>query len=257
MRKLKKISRWANAQPKKALTCIVAIKLILIVLSYYIGNYLKDSGYIFGPIIFLVVVIVFALIAFLYPRRKKWLPFQLYFYEKQKACDFLINLSLFFMMCWLFNQERLPALQTISMAVAPTAQPPEGKPSKAEEILSSLSSRDKSSLTRKEKRILKTEFKRQIGIFTKATIQGDKEKSGTSWRMILAIFAAVGLSLVLAALVCALACEGADAVAVLVAVIGFAGIIIGLVYLIKAIKRREEKRQLKKKEEEQKAIPST
>jgi Na+/melibiose symporter-like transporter len=257
MRKLKQISQWAYAHPKKALACIVAIKLILIFLSYYIGNYLKDSGYLFGPIIFIVVVTVCAIIAFLYPRRKKWLPFQLYFYEKQKACDFLITLCFFFMMCWLFNQERLPALQTISMAVAPTAHPPAGKPSRAEEILNSLSSRDKSSLTRKEKRILKTEFKRQIGIFTKATVQGDKEKSGSSWRMILAIFAAVGLSLVLAALVCSLSCGGSDTAAVLVAVIGFAGIIIGLVYVIKGIKKREKKRQLKKKEEEQKAIPST
>src|SRR6476620_12795223 len=120
MRKFKLLSQWANAHQKKALVIVVAIKLFLIVLSYFVGNYLKNSGYSLDPSVFLFLVLVFIITVMLYPRRKKSLLFQWYFYEKQKAADFLITLCYFLMMCWLFNQERLPALQTISMAVSPT-----------------------------------------------------------------------------------------------------------------------------------------
>ena len=193
----------------------------------------------------------------LYPRRKKNLPFQWYFYEKQKAADFLISLCLFLLLCWLFNQERLPALETISMAVAPTVKPTVGIKPTAKEILSSLSYRDKSSLTRKEKRILKAEFRNQLLIYAKATVEKDKEKSDASWQMVLAIIAAVGLSLLLAALVCELSCAGSETAAILVAVIGLSAIIVGLIFLIKAIKKSETKRQLKKKEAAQAPMPNS
>jgi hypothetical protein len=47
---MKQISRWANAHRKKALIIVVAIKFILIVFSFYVGNSLKTSGYSFGPV---------------------------------------------------------------------------------------------------------------------------------------------------------------------------------------------------------------
>jgi len=257
MRKLKQLSQWARAHQKKALVIVVSIKLILILLSYFVGNYLKNSGYSFGPVVFISLVLLFTITVIAYPRRKKNLPFQWYFYEKQKASDFLITLCYFFMMCWLFNQERIPALQTISMAVAPASEPPAVKKTPAQEILSSLSYRNKSSLTRKEKRILKNEFKKQMIIFGKATIEKDKDKARASWQMILAIIGAVALSLLLAALVCSISCGGSDGAAILVAILGLTAIIFGLIFLIKAIKKSEKKRQLKKKEEAQTPLPST
>ena len=112
----------------------------------------------------------------------------------------------------------------------------------AEEILASLQYRDKSSLTRQEKRILKEEFKKQIKIYAVAKITGNKDGASKAVLIILTIIAAIGLLTLLAALACSLSCNGSDAAAVIVGVLGAAAIIWGTIVLVNRISRGPKKK---------------
>ena len=59
--------------------------------------------------------------------------------------------------------------------------------------------------------------------------------------IILACIAAVGLLYLVMALACTLSCNGSDAAAVIVAILGLAGIIWGLIAVIRAINRKKTK----------------
>ena len=107
-----------------------------------------------------------------------------------------------------------------------------------EEILASLKYRDKSTLTRQEKKILKQEFKNQLKIYTVAKLSGNKGDAGDAGLIILAIVAALGLLYLVAALSCSLSCNGSDGAAVAVVVLGTAAIVLGLVFVIKSINRK-------------------
>jgi hypothetical protein len=110
----------------------------------------------------------------------------------------------------------------------------------AKQVLSSLSYRDKNSLSRLEKRILKKEFNHQLGVYAKSKLRGNNEKAEDAALIILTIVAALGLMALLAMLVCNLSCGGADAAAVLVGILGTAAIVWGVVVIIKRINRKSK-----------------
>jgi hypothetical protein len=111
----------------------------------------------------------------------------------------------------------------------------------AEQILASLKYRDKSSLTRLEKRILKAEFKKQLKVWTLAKITGKKEEGDKAGLIILAIIGAIGLFFLVASLSCSLSCNGSDAAAVAVLLLGTAAIVLGLIAVIRSINRKKRK----------------
>jgi O-antigen/teichoic acid export membrane protein len=94
-----------------------------------------------------------------------------------------------------------------------------------------------------EKKILKKEFKKQLKLFAKAKILGQKQKADRSIAIILTIIAAVGLLYVVTALACGLACNGAETAAILVGILGFVAIIIGTVFVIRSINRKHRQRR--------------
>ena len=110
-------------------------------------------------------------------------------------------------------------------------------PSRAKMILESLKYREASTLTHKEKRILRREMARQVVTLFVAKAKGDHEKSGEAWKTILAIIVALGLVALLIPLVCSLSCGGSDFLAILVGILGLAGIIWLLVIALRKIHR--------------------
>ncbi len=109
------------------------------------------------------------------------------------------------------------------------------KPPTAEEIIASLKYRDKKTLTKQEKKILRKEFKKQLKIFTTATLSGNKKDADNAGLVVLVIIGAIGLTILLSALVCSLSCGGADGLAVAVALLGLTAIIWASVVLIRRI----------------------
>ena len=73
-------------------------------------------------------------------------------------------------------------------------------------------------------------------------IRGDRQAKADAGLKILAIVAAIGLLLLVGALACELSCNGSDAAAIIVGVLGTAAIIIGLVAVLKAIKKKQQRR---------------
>jgi uncharacterized protein with PQ loop repeat len=118
------------------------------------------------------------------------------------------------------------------------------KPTEAQKILNS--GKTKASLSRKEKRVLKKEFFKQLKIYVVSAARGDDSKTEKALSIMFAIILLVGLSALLGYLVCNLSCSGYETAAGLITVFGLIGIIGGFVLLLKAINRKYKKTTLLK-----------
>src|SRR5678810_406597 len=242
-----KLSLWGKNNPWKARVIIIFSHVILFQLAWFTGNELVSIGiYLPGYLKYLIVLISF-LTFITYPSAKNKSTYKIVsYYTHQKTCDFLLSLSTFGMVvCLTAPGENISTFfPDIHASTLPSIEKSKTKP-KAAEILASLEHRDKSTLTHSEKRILKKEFKKQIGIYIKAKITGDKEGSGHAGLIILAIIGALGLFFVVSALACSLGCNGSGTGAIAVFVLGTAAIVFGLLAVIRAIERKGKKQEPK------------
>lgn len=225
---MKSISYWASCHVKTARLLIICIKFLLAATAYYTGITLYKMQIILpANIIYSIAFFVLLIIIAVYPSKRKTVLAKKLMYIRQKTCDFILPLSSFLVITTMVNNsDMVPASSGVygsGIIKHPTAQ----------QILAS--GKTKEALTGKEKRVLKKEFFKQLKNYAVATLSGDKGNAGKAWKIILAIIATVGLLYLLAALVCSLSCGGSDALAILVGILGLAGIIWGLVALIKRI----------------------
>ncbi|HMK19661.1 MAG TPA: hypothetical protein VK492_15775 [Chitinophagaceae bacterium] len=247
---MRKLSLWGKNNPLKARLIIIFSHIILFNLAWFTGNQLVSIGVDLPEYLKYLIVFVFLLAFITYPSSKNKSGYKIVsYYVRQKTCDFVFALSFFgLVVCLTVSDENISTFfPDISASTSPSVEKSKTKP-KAAEILASLEHRDKSSLTRSEKRVLKKEFKKQIGIYVTAKITGEKEKSDQTLLIILAIIAALGLFLVVAALACTLGCNGSGTGAIAVAVLGTAAIVFGLIVLIRAIEQKGKKQPPKEKE---------
>lgn len=225
---MKNISYWASCHVKTARLLIVCIKFLLTSVAYYIGITLYKMQIILpSSIIYSISFFALLIVIAVYPSKIKSVVTKKFIYIRQKTCDFILPLSSFLVIATMINNsDVLPASSGVygsAVIKHPTAQ----------QILAS--GKTKGALSGKEKRVLKKEFFKQLKNYAAATLSGNKDNAGKAWKIILAIIAAVGLLYLLAGLVCSLSCGGSDALAIFVGVLGLAGIIWGLVALIKRI----------------------
>jgi O-antigen/teichoic acid export membrane protein len=231
---MRSISYWARYNPRTARFFIVIIKGILIFLAAYAGILFSKMQVTISPLALLITVMAAILISILYPQKKK--NKRPGFYLRQKLSDFLLAACSF--VCFTSIANNLESVTPSSFnlyANVPITN------HTAKQVLSSLSYRDKNSLSRLEKRILKKEFNHQLGVYAKSKLRGNNEKAEDAALIILTIVAALGLMALLAMLVCNLSCGGADAAAVLVGILGTAAIVWGVVVVIKRINRKSKK----------------
>ncbi|MBI1344389.1 MAG: hypothetical protein GC171_15820 [Terrimonas sp.] len=236
---MRKLSFWAKRNPCKSRVIIIGGHLALFLLAWYIGSGLADIDVIFPePLLFLFVGL-FWVTAFIYPAKGHQPISKNKFYQWRKGLDFSLALLSFLMMTAISNNYS-PGENSFSAkiyaAYTSSLKPKKDHPT-AEEILASLEHRDKSTLTRTEKRILKKEFKHQLGIYAKAKLTGNKDTAANAGLIILAIIAALGLLYLVAALACSLSCNGSDGAAIALALLGTAGIVIGFILVINRITR--------------------
>lgn len=233
-----KISCWAKHNPAKARIVIVVLHMLLIGLAIYAGTALNELGIQAPAILPYILMPLSFVILFLYPSQKtkkdKFSRKQLY--RLQKTLDFLTAAFSFILVCFVANnyyshQFALP----VSAASIGLNKPGRAKPT-AQEILASLPYRNKSTLTKSEKRILKTEFKKQLKVYLKAKLTKDDETASKAIFIILSIIAAVGITFLLAALACNIACNGSEAAAIVLFTLGVTITVLLLIYVIKKIK---------------------
>ncbi len=233
---MRSISFWARYNRNSARFFIVLIKGILIFLAAYAGILFSKMQVSISPLALVLAILTSILISILYPQKKK--VQRRGFYLRQKLSDFLLAACSFVCFTTIANNLESVSPSSFSLyASVPVTEPT------AKQILSSLSYRDKNSLSRLEKRILKKEFKHQLGVYAKSKLMGNNEKAENAALIILTIVAALGLMALLAALVCSISCNGADGAAVLVAILGTAAIVWGVVVVIKRIKRKPKKKE--------------
>jgi hypothetical protein len=244
---MKKLSAWAKSNPWKARIIIIVSHLILWVLAWNTGTGLLAQNILLPDSFLLVSLIVFLAAALFYPlKRNRTIANRNVFYKKQKLSDFLLAASTFSMILCIANVNDISVLSVApaSGSIASTVPRHNTNQPTAAEILASLKDRDKSTLTRTEKRILKKEFKVQLKKYVKAKLAGDKKAAGDTGLIILTIIAAVGLLYLVAALSCSLSCNGSDGAALVVALVGTAAVVFGVVMIIRGInKRYREKKE--------------
>lgn len=242
---MRRLSTWAKLNPWKARFIIIAGHFLLGGIAYFLSMQLVDAGRELSSLFLCCCIGVFIITAAVYTiikKKEKNAENKQYFFIRRKTGDLLIGICTFCMACWVFTNfhQYLPQFYPASQAtsVGPSAEKPT-----AEEILNSLQYRDKKSLTRTEKRILKKEFRKQLKIYAKAKITGNKLEANKALLIILAVIAACGLISLLAGLACTISCNGSETLAFILFVVGTAGIIWLLVITINAIHRKKKKKE--------------
>ena len=225
---------WARRNLLYSRCLIVSAKLLAWLLAALIGMQLNYAKIIL-PIYCCYAaagIMLIASLCFYHPITNtiaaKWLHF-----KRRKVCDLLMPLATAIVLIASVNNADVLNAYTTANGISFT------KELTAEEIISS--GRSAESLTKKEKKILKKAFYHQLKQFATAVAKGDNEAMNKAWKIALAVIVLVGLVYLLAALACTLACNGSEAVAILVLVAGVTGVVFGFVAVMKAIHRGTKK----------------
>jgi hypothetical protein len=226
------ISRWASSHKNAAIWLVIVIKVILYCLAIYSGLLFTEAGWSFSPVIPIAGLVILLLIIISYEKYKNS-------YVKRKLFDFSIA-SISFLSIAIFTNNLDAGKTYLEKSYASSNVKVKKNPPSAKQILESLEHREKSTLTRKEKRILRKEFNVQLKNYVVYSIRGEQQKKEDTGKIILTIVAAVGLLFLLASLVCSLSCNGSDVAAVVIGVLGLTALIWGTIAVIKAIKRKSE-----------------
>jgi len=244
---MKKLSYWARFNPWKARAIILISHLLILLIGWYTGMALNKMNVIIPAATLFVFITFYFISVFMYPSKDEKRKYRASrFYNRQKLCDLSLAASAWLMIICIANNKNLQTgflNYATAASIETSIVKPKPEKQTAAEILESLKHRDKNSLTREEKRILKKEFKLQLKNYFTAKIKGNKKAEGDAGLIILSIVAALGLLYLVGALACSLSCNGSDAAAIIVALIGTAGIVIGLIFVIRSIKKKHRKEE--------------
>lgn len=219
---MKQVSYWASCHVTVARLLIILIYILLNILGFSTGKLLGDIGVLLQPIFLnttlLAVILLFA-------GYRKYASFY-----KRKLLEGMMGLCTFCIICFYGNQIHnsniyLPFSNTthaVSVLEKQTVTVEKEKLKTKKE-------------TRQEKKELKKQLKKALS----------KDEGMKPWVKILLIVLSVAVAVILlyllAYIVCSLSCSGAEAAAGLVGILGLAGIIAGLFFVIRAIVGRKKK----------------
>ncbi len=230
---MRKLALWAKYHLWYARISVIFLHLLLGLLAYILSNLVTvtadtQEGLLYGAVLlFLVLLPVYGL-------KKTFLY--------RKVCDFLIALCSFVVLfCFNSKYYNPSGLYQNTYATSTSDVKPKRKLPTAEEVLASLKYRDKSTLTRKEKRVLKQEFKKQLKIYVIQKIKGKKEDSNKTLYIILTIIGALGVLALVASISCNLSCNGMESAAAVVVILGIIGVALGAYFIIRRISRGPRK----------------
>ena len=219
---MKQVSYWASKHVAAARLIIILLYIPLNILGYITGSLLWDVQVELTPLFINGIAVTVVLLYITYQKKAP--------YYQKKLYQFTIGVCTFCIICFYGNQSRTPDLY---LPFSNTSQ------------AVSLIEKEHSSVvkekikTNKETRQLKKELRKK---FRKAVTSDEGMKT---WVKILLIVLSVLVALILlygvAGLACTLSCNGSEAAAWLVGILGLAGIIAGLFFVIRKIIGRKKK----------------
>lgn len=237
--------------PQTARWYMVVMKIIIVLLAWYVGNHLQQLNISFTQDSFYITVAAMFTGLLLYPdRRTKKIYFEYRYYIKQKCCDGIIAFSSFVMFVIVFNTN---FLSQPSYAVVPLYSIATGNDSTKPTV--GNSNEHPKKLTAKQKRAFKKFFFKQLKK-TSALTKIDKQKRNElRAEMAAAIVLASLLAVVILVLACSLICSGNELGAALLVIFGAGAIFAGLSTWLRSIHKR--RRLLKTQSAEPAAVSPT
>lgn len=219
---MKQVSYWASNHIAAARLIIILLYIPLNILGYITGSLIGDVG-IELPDSFINVIALLVLLLFMGYRKKAS-------FFRRKAFEFAMGVCTFCIICFYGNHIDnsniyLPFSNTTHAVTVIEKQ--------------SVSVEKEKIKTKKEIRQEKKQLKKQL---KKALSNDDGMKTWVKILLIvLSVVVAIILLYFLAYIACSLSCSGAEAAAGLVGILGLAGIIAGLFFVIRAIIGRKKK----------------
>lgn len=205
---MKKISSMAARHVMTARLLVAIIHIILFALALQVSNHLRELA-ITLPASLLICCLAGVAICVILDRKHLH-------YFRRRLLFFISGLLLFTSTTCYLSNDGFRSMNSYPLA-------------------SGIHEATKKPMTRKEAR---KKLKAAVKEIKKAIKQG-KGDAGKILLTTLAIIVALGLLLLLAALACEIACNGSEALAILVFVVGLAGIIFLLVWVIRKINRKK------------------
>jgi hypothetical protein len=212
---MKAISRWAKYHPHSAQALIVMIYILMNIAGLNAGRLLMEIGIVFSSHIEEIALALILILAVIYHRKKT--------YNYRKAVDFSLAITTFVLICCWGNQK---GFNSDSLLFSSNKSYGNTYHKSSENIR-----QHQSNLNFNKKDIRKT-----IHQLYKKPGKGNSDWIKVA-QITLVILTGIGLGILLAALACNIACSGAEGLAYLVAIVGYAGIIAGCYFLIRKIIR--------------------
>lgn len=220
---MKQLSYWAKANHHRARFLIILIYILINIAGLIVGSLLWESGIQLKEAFMLVLAVAVVLLYVIYPKKATYYKRKL-FHGFMAVCTFLI---ITFFGNQLHNSDSNVFFVNTTKAVTHIANIEQPK------------THDPSNI-KKEKRLQKKEAR---SFWKKLAAKNDRSKAAKILLIVLTVVVALGLLYVLAALSCTIACSGAEALAVLVALAGTFGIVFGAIRIIQHILGKERKKK--------------
>ncbi|RXK60459.1 hypothetical protein ESA94_08295 [Lacibacter luteus] len=219
---MKQVSYWARHHVAAARIIIILLYIPLNILAYLTGALLWDVQVELSPSFINSVAILVVVLYICYRKKAS--------YYQKKLFQFAIGICTFCIICFYGNQSRTANLYIPISGTTQAVSIIDNQP---------VSVENEKNKTKKESRQLKKQLKKQ---FKKAIAD---EEGMKPWVKILLIVLTVAVAILLlyglALLACTLSCNGAEAAAWVVAILGLAGIIAGLFFVIRGIVGRKKR----------------
>ncbi len=237
------LSVWSNKNPRKARVLMVIGHFIIIYLGYCIARQLHSFEIIIPGEYMFASLCVCLLFLFCYPV-KKLSVFNPSFrsdFLKRKLCDAILTFSAIFMTISFFSDGYRSVLGQ-ELAASVIQKNPEYKYAQTEEILKAQKANPTHKISRKDRKVLLRELKFQIRTWLNTKPETNKEKNKRVFLTIFTIVLAVAIGLGLTALACSIACNGSEALALILLLGGLFLLILFTILIVRDINGRSKKK---------------
>lgn len=214
---MRSLSYWAKYNLHKARLSIVLLETTLFILSFTLGLLLLQSG-IHVPVKTVVVPLALLSVALLIaPAKNRWMKRRLTRYWRQRISFFLVGLSAFLFTTFMVSSEKLLTWNTYSTLAG----------NHASLLVKPVPGRSISA--KKWNKALKLLLKKK------------RDNAGLKVLLIvLVITGSIALLYLIGGLACSLSCNGNDAAAWAILLLGIPAIVILCVWLIRKITKRQK-----------------
>lgn len=220
---MKELSYWAKANPHRARLLIILIYILLNIAGLIVGSLLWAAGIQLEETFMFMLAVTVVLLYVMYPKKAA--------YYKRKIFHGLMAVCTFLIITVFGNQLHRPNPQVffINTTQAVTHITNSQQPNTHEP-----------TTIKKDKRLQKKDTR---SLLKKLAAKNDRSKAAKIFLIALTVIIALGLLYLLAVLSCTIACSGAEALAVLVALAGTFGIVFGAIRIIQHILGKERKKK--------------